>query len=59
MSGRPNKMLMVWLVPFLVGIVSMAGLLLALFADGLADVVSVGLLAVPAGVCVWEGYLER
>lgn len=46
-------------MPALTGVVSLAGLVVALVADGWADVLSVVMLAVPAALCVWFGYLKR
>lgn len=49
----------VWTMPLLLGAASLAGLLIALLADGLADVVSMSLLALPAVVGAWFGYVRR
>lgn len=49
----------VWRMPALLGGVTAIGLLLALFADGPSDLASTALLAAPAWVGVWYGYLRR
>ena len=54
-----NKRQKVWPLPLLLGVVSVIGLVLALVADGWADAVSVLLLALPATVALWLGYLRR
>jgi hypothetical protein len=59
MIGGSNSRPRVWLAPVLIGLVSIVGLILALVADGLADLVSVALLAIPTWLCLWKGYLER
>lgn len=52
-------MMKVWRLPFLIGLASLVGLLLALFEDGLADWLSVGLLAIPATIGIVLGHLKR
>ena len=49
----------VWTMPTLIGAMTVAGLLAALFADGLADGLSVLLLGVPAALCAWLAWLRR
>jgi hypothetical protein len=43
----------VWAVPALLGILTVAGLLVALVADGAWDLVSVAALAVPVATGLW------
>ncbi|MGV3654410.1 MAG: hypothetical protein ACO1N5_09330 [Noviherbaspirillum sp.] len=49
----------VWFMPLLVGLISLAGLLIALIADGVADLVSIVMLAIPVLLGIWLGYLKR
>jgi len=49
----------VWFTPILVGLISTVGLAVALLADGWADILSVALLAIPAALCVWFGFIKR
>jgi hypothetical protein len=49
----------VWFMPAMVGLISTVGLVVALLADGWADVISVALLSLPAVLCIWLGYLKR
>jgi hypothetical protein len=49
----------VWRIPALVGIVSLVGLLVALIADGVANWISIVMLAVPVLLGVWLGYVKR
>lgn len=49
----------VWFMPAMVGLISTVGLVVALLADGWADVISVALLGLPAVLCIWLGYLRR
>lgn len=43
----------IWRAPIALALLSLVGLLSALFADGLGDVVSWVALAVPVAVIVW------
>lgn len=43
----------VWRAPIAVALLSLVGLLSALFADGVGDVISWGALAVPVALCLW------
>jgi hypothetical protein len=43
----------VWAVPVLLGLLTVVGLLVALLADGVWDLVSVAALAVPVLVGLW------
>lgn len=58
MSTR-RKVHSVWAMPALLGAASLAGLLIALLADGLADVISMLLLGLPAVLGAWFGYVRR
>jgi hypothetical protein len=49
----------IWRAPLAVGALSLAGLLIALFADGIADLVSVAALCVPVWLGVQFGYLRN
>lgn len=55
-AGRKTR---VWRMPVALGAVSVAGLLVALFADGAADMVSIAMLSIPAALGVWFGYIKR
>jgi peptidoglycan/LPS O-acetylase OafA/YrhL len=60
---RRGKM-MVWRWPVLIGVLSLAGLLLALMGDGIWDWMSALLLAVPAALCIlysfdWRGQARK
>lgn len=44
-----------WNMPIAMAVVSTVGLIAALFADGLADVVSWIALSVPVLICGWYG----
>lgn len=54
-----KKLLHVWLMPALAGAISLIGLLVALFGDGLADLFSIAMLSVPTALCLWHGYIRR
>jgi hypothetical protein len=43
----------VWAVPALLGVLTVVGLLAALLADGMWDLVSVAALAVPVATSLW------
>lgn len=43
----------VWAAPFAIGLVSLVGLVAALLADGLGDVISWAALAVPTALSFW------
>lgn len=49
----------IWLIPILMGLISTVGLVVALLADGWADILSVTLLALPAALALWFGYIKR
>lgn len=57
--SRHAKVNRVWTMPVLLGTASLAGLALALIGDGTADAISIALLALPACVGIWFGYLRR
>jgi hypothetical protein len=48
----------VWKAPILVGLGSTLGLVIALVADGLADVASILLLSIPVYISVRYGFLR-
>lgn len=50
---RPSPAAKVWRAPVTVALLSLVGLLSALLADGLGDVVSWCALAVPVALCLW------
>lgn len=55
MKSRPA----IWRAPLAVGALSLAGLLVALFADGIADLLSVAALGVPVWLGVQFGYVRK
>ena len=49
----------IWRWPLLLGLLSAAGLVSALLADGIWDTLSWAALAVPVGVCGWFSLRRR
>jgi len=46
----------IWGMPVVLGLLTVAGLLVALLGDGIWDLVSVAALAVPVGVGCWHAF---
>lgn len=55
MSGGPSKG-RVWAIPGAIGVLSAVGLVAALVADGVSDVVSWFALGVPVAVALWYAF---
>jgi len=49
----------IWGMPVLLGVLTLVGLLVALVADGVWDVVSVAVLAVPVLVGCWFSFRQK
>jgi hypothetical protein len=61
LHARPKRQSLgaIFVVPFVIAVVSSAGLLSALLGDGLWDAVSWLTLAAPIAVAAWFGWLRR
>ncbi|MGH8614832.1 MAG: hypothetical protein ACREYF_23095 [Gammaproteobacteria bacterium] len=49
----------IWAAPITLGLVTSAGLIVALLADGVGDAVSWAALAIPVAVCCWYALKKR
>ncbi|MGH8479076.1 MAG: hypothetical protein ACREXK_05745 [Gammaproteobacteria bacterium] len=49
----------IWAAPITLGLVTTAGLIAALLADGIGDAVSWAALAIPVAVCCWYALKKR
>lgn len=59
MKSARNSTLQIWLWPVLFGLISAAGLIIALLGEGWYDVFSWAALGLVSAACVWLGAIAR